>query len=146
VGLWFGYAWTQTRYYVGEVDGRVAIYNGVSQQLGPIKLSTVHSVTEIQVSSLPSFSQQRVRETIPARDLPDAEQVVRNLSLGYDFDERQCPTGSPSPSAVPTGKSSASPGTATAKPGASATPKPSASTSATPTAPAGSPAACGGAR
>lgn len=146
VGLWFGYAWTQTRYYVGEVDGRVAIYNGVSQQLGPIKLSTVHSVTEIQVSSLPSFSQQRVRETIPARDLPDAEQVVRNLSLGYDFDERQCPTGSPSPSAVPTGKSSASPGTATAKPGTSATPKPSASTSATPTAPAGSPAACGGAR
>ena len=145
VGLWFGYAWTQTRYYVGEVDGRVAIYNGVSQQLGPIKLSTVHSVTEIQVSSLPSFSQQRVRETIPARDLPDAEQVVRNLSLGYDFDERQCPTaspsGSPSPSAVPTGSPSASPGTASPKPSGSASP------SATPTPTAGSTAiACGGAR
>lgn len=144
VGLWFGYAWTQTRYYVGEVDGRVAIYNGVSQQLGPIKLSTVHSVTEIQVSSLPSFSQQRVKETIPARDLPDAELVVRNLSLGHDFDERQCPTVSPSPSAVPSGKSSASPSTATPKPGSSASPKPSGSAS--PSATATSPAACGGAR
>lgn len=144
VGLWFGYAWTQTRYYVGEVDGRVAIYNGVSQQLGPIKLSTVHSVTEIQVSSLPSFSQQRVKETIPARDLPDAELVVRNLSLGHDFDERQCPTGSPSPSAIPSAQSSASPATATPKPSSSGPPKSSASAS--PSATPSSPAACGGAR
>ncbi|MEZ2372769.1 protein phosphatase 2C domain-containing protein [Arthrobacter sp. RCC_34] len=144
VGLWFGYAWTQTRYYVGEVDGRVAIYNGVSQQLGPIKLSTVHSVTEIQVSSLPSFSQQRVKETIPARDLPDAELVVRNLSLGHDFDERQCPTGSPSPSAIPSAKSSASPAKATPKPSSSATAKPSAAAS--PSATPSTPAACGGAR
>lgn len=144
VGLWFGYAWTQTRYYVGEVDGRVAIYNGVSQQLGPIKLSTVHSVTEIQVSSLPSFSQQRVKETIPARDLPDAELVVRNLSLGHDFDERQCPTVSPSPSAIPSAKSSASPAKATPKPSSSATAKPSAAAS--PSGTPSSPAACGGAR
>ena len=38
VGLWLGYAWTQTRYYIGEYDSRVAIYNGVSQRLGPIQL------------------------------------------------------------------------------------------------------------
>ncbi|MDP5226931.1 MULTISPECIES: PP2C family serine/threonine-protein phosphatase [Arthrobacter] len=130
LGVWFGYAWTQTRYYVGEADGRVAIYNGVSQQLGPIKLSTVHSITDLQVSSLPPFSQQRVHETIAANDLSDAEQIVKSLTLDLNFDERGCP----GPSGSPTARPSAS-GGATATPTARPTPSPS-----------GSPAnACGGA-
>ena len=56
VGLWLGYAWTQTRYYIGEFDQRVAIFNGVSQRLGPIQLSTLEAVTEIKMESLPQFS------------------------------------------------------------------------------------------
>ena len=54
VGLWLGYAWTQTRYYVGEFDSRVAIYNGVSQRLGPIQLSSLEAVTDIRMDSLPA--------------------------------------------------------------------------------------------
>ena len=79
VGLWLGYAWTQTRYYIGEFDQRVAIYNGVSQRLGPIQLSTLEAVTDIRMDSLPQFSQQRVRQTVPARDLYDAQRIVKNL-------------------------------------------------------------------
>ncbi|WP_354217329.1 MULTISPECIES: PP2C family serine/threonine-protein phosphatase [unclassified Arthrobacter] len=79
VGLWLGYAWTQTRYYIGEFDSRVAIYNGVSQRLGPLQLSTLETVTEIRMDSLPQFSQQRVRQTVPARDLYDAQRIVKNL-------------------------------------------------------------------
>lgn len=48
VGLWLGYAWTQTRYYVGEYDQRVAIFNGISQRLGPIQLSRLEAVTDIR--------------------------------------------------------------------------------------------------
>lgn len=97
VGLWLGYAWTQTRYYVGEFDSRVAIYNGVSQRLGPIQLSRLETVTELPMSSLPPFSQQRVRQTVPANDLYDAQRIVKNLELtGTTSPEEECPTASAS--------------------------------------------------
>ncbi|MCO4255907.1 PP2C family protein-serine/threonine phosphatase [Pseudarthrobacter cellobiosi] len=98
VGLWLGYAWTQTRYYIGEFDSRVAIYNGVSQRLGPIQLSTLEAVTEIRMDSLPQFSQQRVRQTVPARDLYDAQRIVKNLEgTGTIAPPDECLTPSPTP-------------------------------------------------
>lgn len=100
VGLWLGYAWTQTRYYIGEYDSRVAIFNGVSQRLGPIQLSSLEAVTEIRMDSLPPFSQQRVRQTVPANDLYDAQRIVKNLELtGTTSPEDECP--SPSDGAAP---------------------------------------------
>ncbi len=144
VGLWLGYAWTQTRYYVGEFDSRVAIYNGVSQRLGPIQLSSLEAVTDIRMDSLPPFSQQRVRQTVPANDLYDAQRIVKNLELtGTTSPEEACPkpsgsTTAPAPSGSPAPPSSAPPASAAAPPpapGASApAPAPSAaSPSPTPT-------------
>jgi PPM family protein phosphatase len=128
VGLWLGYAWTQTRYYIGEHDQHVAIFNGVSQRLGPIQLSTLEAVTDIKMSDLPEFSQQRVRQTVPARDLYDAQRIVKNLErTGTTAPADECLT--PSPTATAAG---ATPG-ATAKPSATAsagTAKPSATASA----------------
>ncbi len=127
-GLWLGYAWTQTRYYVGEFDSRVAIYNGVSQRLGPIQLSTLEAVTDIRMDSLPQFSQQRVRQTVPANDLYDAQRIVKNLELtGSPSPEEDCvtasaaPTQTASPTPAPTGTATAP---ATPAPG-SPTPTPS---------------------
>ncbi len=98
MGLWLGYAWTQTRYYIGEHDQHVAIFNGVSQRLGPIQLSTLEAVTEIRMSDLPEFSQQRVRQTVPARDLYDAQRIVKNLErTGTTAPADECITPSPTP-------------------------------------------------
>jgi len=143
VGLWLGYAWTQTRYYVGEFDSRVAIYNGVSQRLGPIQLSSLEAVTDIRMDSLPPFSQQRVRQTVPANDLYDAQRIVKNLELtGTTSPEEECPRPSasataPAPSAsTGTSASAAPPASAAAPPPApdAAAPAPSsASPSPTPT-------------
>ncbi|MET4136436.1 PP2C family serine/threonine-protein phosphatase [Pseudarthrobacter sp. PvP090] len=122
VGLWLGYAWTQTRYYIGEHDQHVAIFNGVSQRLGPIQLSTLEAVTEIRMSDLPEFSQQRVRQTVPARDLYDAQRIVKNLErTGTTAPSDECITPSPSPAAPGV---TADPG-ATASPGAAGTAAPS---------------------
>ncbi|MFC7847278.1 PP2C family protein-serine/threonine phosphatase [Arthrobacter sp. NPDC057388] len=148
VGLWLGYAWTQTRYYIGEFDQRVAIFNGVSQRLGPIQLSTLEAVTDIRMDSLPQFSQQRVRQTVPARDLYDAQRIVKNLErTGSTAPPDECLTPSPTATASASPKAtSTAKGTATAK--ATATPKPttSASPKATSTAsPTASPTATAGA-
>jgi protein phosphatase len=130
VGLWLGYAWTQTRYYVGEFDSRVAIYNGVSQRLGPIQLSTLEAVTDIRMDSLPPFSQQRVRQTVPAQDLYDAQRIVKNLELtGTTSPEEGCPTPSASPAAS----------TPAASPPVTAAPAPAPDASATPSPAAASP-------
>lgn len=127
VGLWLGYAWTQTRYYIGEYDQRVAIYNGVSQRLGPIQLSTLEAVTEIPMSSLPEFSQQRVRQTVPARDLYDAQRIVKNLEeTGTTSPSEACP--SPSAGAAPSG----TPAATSPAPSPTASPAPTQSPSGSP--------------
>ena len=130
-GLWLGYAWTQTRYYVGEHDSRVAIFNGVSQRLGPIGLSSLETVTEIRMDSLPPFSQQRVRQTVPANDLYDAQRIVKNLELtGTTSPEQDCVPPSPSPAAsspapAPTESAAPAPEAAPAPAGPSPSPSPS---------------------
>nr|WP_139187512.1 PP2C family serine/threonine-protein phosphatase [Pseudarthrobacter chlorophenolicus] len=117
VGLWLGYAWTQTRYYVGESDSRVAIFNGVSQRLGPIQLSSLETVTDIRMDSLPQFSQQRVRQTVPANDLYDAQRIVKNLELtGTTSPEEECPAATASPSPTPGATTPAPSATASAAP------------------------------
>ena len=112
--LWVGYTWTQTRYYVGSSDSNVAIYNGVSQSLGPIKLSSVTERTDISVDSLPEYQRNRVEGTIPAKDLLHAEQIVEDLrgtanadSCGSDAPAAPGDaTASPSPSPTTTGAAS----------------------------------------
>lgn len=98
--LWVGYAWTQTRYYVGAADNRVAIYNGVSQTLGPIKLSQVAETSNIPVDSLPEYWRSRVNDTVPARDLVHAEQIVdqlRGTAKAILCPQPEQPAASPSP-------------------------------------------------
>ncbi|MDN5811490.1 MAG: protein phosphatase 2C domain-containing protein [Micrococcaceae bacterium] len=86
--LWFGFAWTQTQYYVADHDGKVAIYNGVSQDLGPIKLSHVDTVTHIPTQALPSYTQQRLRNSLAARDLAHAQDIVTELVISA---KQACP-------------------------------------------------------
>jgi protein phosphatase len=129
LGAWFGYAWTQTRYYVGAYDNRVAIYNGVSQQLGPISLSHVHSATNIPLDSLSPYTQQRLRAGVPADGLEAAEDIVK----GIQADPRGCLPGSgatASPTASSTA-SSAAPSTASASAAPPGAPAPSSSGSPT---------------
>lgn len=137
VGLWLGYAWTQTRYYVGEyvseTGSRVAIYNGVSQRLGPIELSSLEAVTDIRMDSLPQFSQQRVRQTVPANDLYDAQRIVKNLELtGTTSPEEECPPATASPTASPAPATSSAAATPSPSPTGSAAPPASGSPSPTP--------------
>ncbi|WP_434616468.1 PP2C family protein-serine/threonine phosphatase [Arthrobacter sp. A5] len=101
LGLWLGYAWTQTRYYVGQANGHVAIFNGVSQSLGPIALSHVYRETGVDVSTLPDFSQQRVAQTVPAAGLADAQQIIIDLQLGTGTGAPPCPSPSPAVSTGP---------------------------------------------
>ncbi|HKH07996.1 MAG TPA: protein phosphatase 2C domain-containing protein [Agromyces sp.] len=74
-----GYRWTQTRYYVGESNGRVAIFQGIQQDLGPISLHELHNETDIDVADLRTYDQQRVQQTISAGSFSEAFRIVQRL-------------------------------------------------------------------
>lgn len=133
-GSWAAYAWTQTQYFVGTNNGNVAIYQGVSQSLGPISLSHLYRETGVEVSSLPDYSQQLVAGTMPASTLGDAEQIISDLQLGTGASLPPCEFLATAPAtntAKPSAGSTASP---TAKATPSATPSGQASGTAKPTA------------
>ncbi|MCC3300946.1 PP2C family protein-serine/threonine phosphatase [Arthrobacter sp. zg-Y895] len=105
VVVWLGYTWTQTRYYVGSYENRVAIYNGVSQTIGPIQLSHVTDVSDIPVDSLAEYHRNRVEDTLPARDLEHAGEIVSELrdtakAVLCPPVNTDSPTAAPSPGAT----------------------------------------------
>ncbi|CAG7844526.1 PP2C-family Ser/Thr phosphatase [Pseudoclavibacter triregionum] len=73
------YNWTQTRYYVGESEGNVAIYQGVQQQIGPIELSHVVEVSDVPVSALSEYQRTQVEQTINVDTLEHAQDLVGRL-------------------------------------------------------------------
>ncbi|OJX80767.1 PP2C family serine/threonine-protein phosphatase [Leifsonia sp. 71-9] len=76
-----GYQWTQSRYFVGASStGKVAIFQGVQQDLGPISLSHVYEETPVAVNDLPAYDKQLVKQTINADDLTAARSIVEQLS------------------------------------------------------------------
>ena len=73
-----GYAYTQTRYYVGFEGSTVAIYQGVQGTVGPIRLSHVVRTTDVTWAELSSFTRSQIAETISTSSLDAAETVVDN--------------------------------------------------------------------
>lgn len=73
------YNWTQSRFFVGQSAGMVTIYQGVQQDIGPIRLHHVVEQTDIPVSKLTSYDQSLVERTVSADSLADAQQVVERL-------------------------------------------------------------------
>jgi serine/threonine protein phosphatase PrpC len=75
-----GYQWTQSRYYVGVEGSTVAIYQGIQQDLGPLKLSSVYEDTDLELNQLRVYDRQQVERTISAASLADAKLIVERLT------------------------------------------------------------------
>lgn len=79
-GLVLGYQYTQRQFFVGSSGDRVAIFQGVQQDIGPISLSHVYETTTIRLADLPMWRRESVEATINADDLLDARRIVELLS------------------------------------------------------------------
>jgi protein phosphatase len=76
VGVYFGYEYTQTKYYVAESNGKIAIFKGIREELGPIKFSRVVEETEYDVAELPEYQRGQIEASIFATSLEDAERII----------------------------------------------------------------------
>ena len=132
-GGYAAYAWSQKQFYVAVSNGHVAIYRGVSAELGPVALSRVEAESEVLVSDLPADVQGSVDNTIPARDLSDAEGKVDRLRDEAMRCQHLAITGTPcgttpqpTPSTTaPTTPAPTTPTTPTAPPHTTPAPRPS---------------------
>ncbi len=79
VGGFFAYNYVSNHYYLTAVDGKVALYRGLDTTLGPIELSRLEDTTEIEVDTLNSFSQDRLRGSIQADSRDEANRIIENL-------------------------------------------------------------------
>ena len=78
-GLFLSYEYTQTRYFVGVNNGVVVIYQGIKEELGPLKFSSVYEVTEISVDSLTDFQREALERSISVDGPDEARQIISQL-------------------------------------------------------------------
>ncbi|HEX3003842.1 MAG TPA: PP2C family serine/threonine-protein phosphatase [Angustibacter sp.] len=146
-GGYAAYAWSQQQYYVGADGQNVAIYRGLPQDIGPVRMSHVYERQDVTLDQLPEYSAEQVRSGITVADLRAARDKVSELRTqacspstpapsATPTTPTVTPTVTPAPTATATGAAAAS---ATATPGPTGTPTPS------PTASAGAPSSsdCG---
>jgi protein phosphatase len=81
-GLYGGYRWTQTQYYVGANAEHVALYRGISQDLGWLSLSKVQQDhPEIELKFLPPYKRKEVEATITEDGLGPANTKIDELAV-----------------------------------------------------------------
>ncbi|OEV23458.1 protein phosphatase, partial [Streptomyces nanshensis] len=80
-GLYGGYRWTQTQYYVGANEDHVALFRGINQELAGVKLHKVdQDHPEIELKYLAGFQRKELRETIAMNSRDEARAKLDELS------------------------------------------------------------------
>lgn len=130
------YNWSQRQYYVTAVDGRVVVYQGVPQSLGPWQLSHLDSTSDVLVADLPPVTQELVGGTIQVASQSEAAEKLELLRTQAVICRLQTamgsactgvlPIGTPATPATPT--TPATPSTAVTTPAHSTPAKPPAPT------------------
>ena len=132
-GTYSVYAWSQTKYYLGNSKGVVAIYQGVPTNLFGLQLSHEVERTDIAVLQLPENWREQLRDGITVDSLDAARERAQYIADQKDALAAQQSSASPSPSSAASASPSASasqsaaPSAATSSPAATASPAPSAS-------------------
>ncbi|MFE0453310.1 Stp1/IreP family PP2C-type Ser/Thr phosphatase [Streptomyces sp. NPDC058914] len=132
-GLYGGWRWTQTQYYVGTKGEHLALYRGISQDLAWVSLSKVEKDhPEIELKYLPEYQQKQVEATIPAGSLSSARKKIDDLAVQASACKKRAETAtaqSQKTSKTGTGEAGGTTGTTPSSLTSKATPSPSVSAS-----------------
>lgn len=103
-GLWYGWSYTQSRYYIGLTsDHQVAIYQGVPDKIVGLNLSSVYQVQPGLVDNLTPCDLREVQKMIPTGSLRAAQAKIQQLATHtLQPCPQPCPVVSASPSPPPT--------------------------------------------
>jgi protein phosphatase len=133
-GVYGAYRWSRTQYYVGAQGSNVAIFRGLTQDVGPVNTSTLYREEDIALRDLPTYQQEQVRADIATDGLPDAERLVAQLKEQADACRELAtasPPASPSPTPSPSSTAGATPSPSGSAAAATPSPTPTPATSTT---------------
>lgn len=99
-GLFAGYRWTQSQYYVYSSGGYVSIYRGIPQKIGPLTLSHLEEKSTIAIKDLQPVTQERLEIPITRGSLAEARGYVENLEK-KELNVEPTPTPTPSSTESP---------------------------------------------
>jgi serine/threonine protein phosphatase PrpC len=100
-GLW---RWTQTQFFVGVSNDRVAVYQGINASFGPIHLYRLASTSGISVDDLEQVARDKVADgTLTASSQNAANDIVNRLQQDNLLPACPAPGASqtPKPTATP---------------------------------------------
>jgi protein phosphatase len=80
-GGYAAYQWSQRQYFVGQAQGHVAIYQGISQNIGSWNLATMIDQTDVALVDLPGFYRNKVDSTVTTASIEDARSLVTDLRM-----------------------------------------------------------------
>jgi protein phosphatase len=102
-GLWAGWRYTQSKYYVGVTpDGTVAVFQGIPGTIAGFDLSTVNYLSNTRLDDLTPVAQDKVKEGIQAASQQEARAQLDNLIDPHGPNVlKPCATPTPGPSESP---------------------------------------------
>src|SRR5262245_46019384 len=86
-GIFVGYQYVHSQYYVGTKNGKVVIFRGLDQQIFGISLSSVYTTTNLPVSGLMRPDVQAIHQ-LPTGSLSQAKTLVGNITDDYQKCQR----------------------------------------------------------
>jgi PPM family protein phosphatase len=81
-GLFVGYQYTHSQYYVGSRHGKIVVFKGLDQQLLGVSLSSPYRYTGIPLAGVPTQDAQAIRRT-SGLSLAQATNLVANVRKDY---------------------------------------------------------------
>jgi protein phosphatase len=99
-GLWYGWSYTQSQYYVGVTkNGTIAVFRGVPGQIAGLHLSSVQVSSQRNVDDLTPVAQNNVKQGIPFASESDARRKLDELTSEDPANNNLKPPCHPSASA-----------------------------------------------
>jgi PPM family protein phosphatase len=81
-GLFVGYQYVHSQYYVGSRHGKIVIYQGLDQRLLGVSLSSLYRDTGIPLAGVPAQDVQAIKRT-SGLSLTQASNLVANVRKDY---------------------------------------------------------------
>jgi serine/threonine protein phosphatase PrpC len=101
-GVWIGWRYTQSQYYVGATeDGVVAVFRGVPGQVAGLRLSSEQERSATSIEELTKTAQDAVKQGIPVSSVVEARRKLTQLTSDDPTNSNKLPACQPRPSAEP---------------------------------------------